>query len=102
MEGNDEDNVTKNSENTLDINFSSTKEVAELPESYPTDKGVKEPHAEDEGRMEDSPVMGLLNERKSKNSGMLTKDIQENDIPSDDKIKEAMRRKLAYFKTNSE
>lgn len=103
MEGDDEDNVAKNSEETLAKNISSAKEVAESPETYQADKDVKEPNTEDEGKMEDSPVMGLLTQRKSTKSGMgETEDIQKNDIPSESTIKESMRKRTAYFKANSE
>lgn len=103
LEGDDEDNVAKNSEETLEKNTSSAKEVAESLETYQADKDVKEPKTEDEGKMEDSPVMGLLTERKSTKSGMgETEDIQKNDIPSESTIKESMRKRTAYFKANSE
>lgn len=56
--------------------------------------------------MEDSPVMGLLTGRKTKNvesDGIKgTKDKDDKDIPSESTITEAIRKRTSYLKANSE
>jgi hypothetical protein len=81
----------------------SPKEVTESPERRDLKNNIKEPCSEDEEKMEDSPVMGLLSGQKTTKSK--AKDTQANEVkevPSEGSIKKAMMRRASYIKANSE
>ncbi|KAK2974449.1 hypothetical protein RJ640_002856 [Escallonia rubra] len=53
--------------------------------------------------MDDSPVMGLLIGNKSRKSGVVETDgMGKNEIPSESTIKNAIWKRAAYFRANSE
>jgi hypothetical protein len=81
----------------------SPKEGTESPERLESKNNIKEPSSEEEEKMEDSPVMGLMTGKKTTKSK--TKDAQANEIkevPSEGSIKKAMMKRASYIKANSE
>lgn len=104
-EGLGEDNASKDSEESGGKSVSG-EEAAESLEGHQSKKGVKESCLEDEEKMEDSPVMGLLTGRKKTNvesDGIKgIKDKDDKDIPSESSIKKAIRKRIPYLKANSE
>lgn len=59
--------------------------------------------SEDEGKIEDSPVMGLLSGYESAKSGISETQANAKDkIPTADMIEEALWKKATYFKSKSE
>lgn len=102
MEG-DDDDITKNSEKTVDKNVCTDGDVAVSSDNNLADKDVKEPNTKEEGKMEESPVMGLLTESKSPETRVEEiEDTKKNESPSEITVKEAMSKRAAYFKANSE
>lgn len=101
MDG-DDDDITKDSEK-VDENVSTAGDVAASSENNLADRDVKESNTKEEGKMEESPVMGLLTESESpENTVVETEDTPKNETPSEVTVKEAMRKRAAYFKANSE
>eukprot|EP00258_Populus_trichocarpa_P033922 XP_024449941.1 eukaryotic translation initiation factor 5B [Populus trichocarpa] len=97
------DNASKDSGDTVEKHVDSPKEVTESPERRDLKNNIKEPCSEDEEKMEDSPVMGLLSGQKTTKSK--AKDTQANEVkevPSEGSIKKAMMRRASYIKANSE
>lgn len=100
-----EDNVSKDSELTGRKSVNK-EEMPESPEGHQSKKGAKEPCLEDEEKLEDSPVMGLLTGRSTKNvesdgiKGIKGKD--DKDVPSESTIMKAIRKRTSYLKANSE
>ena len=87
----------------MEKHVDSPKEVTESPERLDLKNTIKEPCSEDEEKMEDSPVMGLLSGQKTTKSK--AKDTQANEVkevPSEGSIKKAMMRQASYIKANSE
>ncbi|KAL8132795.1 hypothetical protein AgCh_008321 [Apium graveolens] len=98
----DDDDITKDSEK-VDENVSTAGDVAASSENNLADRDVKESNTKEEGKMEESPVMGLLTESESpENTVVETEDTPKNETPSEVTVKEAMRKRAAYFKANSE
>lgn len=99
----DDDDITKDSEKTVDKNVSTAGDVAASSENNLEDKDVKESNTKEVGKMEESPVMGLLTEIESPETRVVeTEDTPENESPSEITVKEAMSKRAAYFKANSE
>lgn len=73
----------------------------EPSKGFQSKKDVLEPNSEDEEKMEDSPVMGLLTGHKPKRKSEDPQGI-ENKVPSESTIKEAIRKRASYFRDNSE
>ncbi|KAG6786171.1 hypothetical protein POTOM_007766 [Populus tomentosa] len=97
------DNASKDSGDTVEKHVDSPKEVTESPERLDLKNTMKEPCSEDEEKMEDSPVMGLLSGQKTTKSK--ANDTQANEVkevPSEGSIKKAMMRRASYIKANSE
>ena len=66
-------------------------------------KDVKEASSEDEEKMEDSPVMGLLTEhKKTKVQTKKSQVVEKKKIPTESTIKEAVKKRASYLKANSE
>ncbi|XP_017237172.1 uncharacterized protein LOC108210416 [Daucus carota subsp. sativus] len=102
LEG-DDDDITKNSEKTVDKNVCTDGDVAVSSDNNLADKDVKEPNTKEEGKMEESPIMGLLTESKSPETRVEEiEDTKKNEYPSEITVKEAMSKRAAYFKANSE
>lgn len=99
----DDDDITKDSEKTVDKNVSTAGDVAASSENNLEDKDVKESNTKEVGKMEESPVMGLLTEIESPETRVVeTEDTPKNESPSEITVKEAMSKRAAYFKANSE
>ncbi|XP_028775000.1 uncharacterized protein DDB_G0283697 [Neltuma alba] len=80
-----------------------TQEKEGSTEEILSKKDVKTRCTDNEDKMEDSPVLGLLNEEKSVK--LETKEAEGNDknaIPSETMIKKAIRKRSSYVKANSE
>ncbi|KAJ9560338.1 hypothetical protein OSB04_005498 [Centaurea solstitialis] len=90
------ENVSKGSE---EIKLAPAKEEDEkLKEQKVTDI-----RPEDEGKIEDSPVMGLLSGNESAKSGVSETQANAQDkIPTVDMIKDALWKRATYFKSKSE
>lgn len=100
----DDDNGSKSLAETVEKNVASSKgEVAKSPEKEEMKKDVEESSSEDEDKMEDSPVMGLLTEhKKSKVQTKETRAIEKKEVPSEGTIKEAVKKRASYLKANSD
>lgn len=78
-------------------------ETAESPGALELKNKMKEPCSEDEEKMEDSPVMGLLTGQKTTKSKTRETQANENEeVPSESSIKKAIRKRASYVKANSE
>ncbi|GLT47095.1 hypothetical protein SLA2020_208140 [Shorea laevis] len=97
-----DENASKNSGETIDTNVSTTSEVAELPKGRQSKKEVKEPHSEDEQKMEDSPVMGLLSRHKTASTEINKAEHEETKEVSEGEIKKAIRKRASYVVANSD
>ncbi|THG18631.1 hypothetical protein TEA_029955 [Camellia sinensis var. sinensis] len=100
----DGDNGSKSLAETVEKNDASSKgEVAKSPEKEEMKKDVEESSSEDEDKMEDSPVMGLLTEhKKSKVQTKETRAVEKKEVPSEGTIKEAVKKRASYLKANSD
>ncbi|XP_054788953.1 uncharacterized protein LOC129294561 [Prosopis cineraria] len=81
----------------------STQEKEGSTEEIHSKKDVKNLCPDDEDKMEDSPVLGLLHEEKSVK--LETEEAEgngKNAIPSETMIKKAIRKRSSYVKANSE
>ncbi|KAF9687222.1 hypothetical protein SADUNF_Sadunf02G0071200 [Salix dunnii] len=97
------DNASKDSGDTVEKHVDSPKEVTESPERLELKNNIKEPCSEDEEKMEDSPVMGLLSgQKKTKSKAKDTQANKVKEVPSEGSIKKAMMRRATYIKANSE
>lgn len=100
MEGSADNNASKNSGELVDakVNTTSDSEVAEPTKGRQSKKEVKEPFAEDEEKLEDSPVMGLLT---AKTESIKTEREETKEI-SQSEITKAIRKRASYVLANSE
>ena len=104
LDGSDNDNGSKNSgeitQNSAPYMAGETLELSEDPESKIE---VKKPASDNEDKMEDSPVMGLLTSHKSLQPE--AKGAQGNGNKGDiteGVIKKAIKKRASYFRANSE
>ncbi|XVF64593.1 hypothetical protein PTKIN_Ptkin09bG0180900 [Pterospermum kingtungense] len=97
LDGCNDDDGSKNSGETVEKNASITTEQAESPKGRQPKKDVKDAGSEDEEKLEDSPVLGLLSGHKSTK----TKN-KENKEVSEAIIKRALRKRASYVKANSD
>ncbi|CAK9169047.1 unnamed protein product [Ilex paraguariensis] len=104
MEAANDGHASKNSGQTMEKKGCPAKgEQAKSPEKHQTKKEVNEPRSEDELKMDDSPVMGLLTVNKSTSSVQEEiEGIEKKEVPSESTIKKAIQKRGAYFKANSE
>ncbi|MED6111050.1 hypothetical protein PIB30_048817 [Stylosanthes scabra] len=68
-------------------------------------KDAKDGCPEDEEKMEDSPVLGLLKEKEQKEVKQETEEDKDNGgkvVPSETLIKKALRKRATYIRNNSE
>lgn len=78
-------------------------EVAESLAKEQLQEDVKVPTPEDEEKMEDSPVMGLLTgNKKTKVQAKETQGVEKKEVPTLSTIKEAIKKRASYLKANSE
>ena len=97
------DHASKDSGETGRKHVGSPKEGIESPERLESKNNIKEHSSEEEEKMEDSPVIGLMTGKKTTKSK--TKDTQAKEIkevPSEGSIKKAMMKRASYIKANSE
>lgn len=104
LEGAVNDNASKDSGETGEKHSRSTKrDAAESPEGHESKNDIKEPCSEDEEKLEDSPVMGLLTGKKSTKSETEETPVGKNkEVPSESIIKKALLKRASYIKANSE
>ncbi|XP_015867105.2 uncharacterized protein LOC107404639 isoform X2 [Ziziphus jujuba] len=77
--------------------------AAELPEGHQPKKDVKESFSEDEDKMEDSPVLGLLTGHKTNKSETDgSKGNTKRKAPSESTIKSALVKRAPYITANSD
>lgn len=79
----------------------STAKVSDSPQGIKSQKDVKEASPEDEGKMEGSPVMGLLTAHKAPKSETKETQHKEDKDVSESMIKEAIKKRVSYILTNS-
>ncbi|KAK3230667.1 hypothetical protein Dsin_002548 [Dipteronia sinensis] len=102
LDGADDDNASKNTEETSEQNVSTT-EGAKTPEGHQSTKDVKEPCSEDAEKPDDSPVLGLLTGHEmTKSENEESEGDLSKELPSESIIKKAIRKRAAYVKANSE
>lgn len=78
-------------------------EMAESLEKEQLREDVKVPNSEDEEKMEDSPVMGLLTgNKKTKVQTKETQGVGKKEVPTESTIKEAIKKRASYLEANSE
>ncbi|XP_058190076.1 uncharacterized protein LOC131307541 isoform X2 [Rhododendron vialii] len=100
----DGENGSKSSAETVEKNVDTGKgEVAESLEKEQLKEDVKVPSSEDEEKMEDSPVMGLLTgNKKTKVQTKETQGVEKKEVPTESSIKEAIKKRASYLKANSD
>ncbi|KAF8377037.1 hypothetical protein HHK36_030409 [Tetracentron sinense] len=99
-----DENVSKNSgEDGEKYDCSGREETEKLPEGLQPEKEVKEPISVDEEKMEGSPVLGLLAGHKmTQHDTEETQGIENQEVPSEDTLKKAIKKRSSYFRANSE
>ncbi|XP_065881126.1 uncharacterized protein [Euphorbia lathyris] len=99
-----DDNTSKDSGEIGEKHTRLTKQEAEeLPEEDESKANTKELGSEDEEKMEDSPVMGLLTgKRKTKPETEETPVSKKKEAPSESSIRKALLKRASYIKANSE
>ncbi|KAG5525035.1 hypothetical protein RHGRI_031653 [Rhododendron griersonianum] len=104
LNGGDGENGSKSSAETVEKNVDTGKgEVAESLEKEQLKEDVKVPSSEDEEKMEDSPVMGLLTgNKKTKVQTKETQGVEKMEVPTESTIKEAIKKRASYLKANSD
>ncbi|KAL1290584.1 hypothetical protein HN51_059077 [Arachis hypogaea] len=87
------------------VKGASTKEPIGSTDECQSKEDAKDRCPEDEEKMEDSPVLGLLKEKEKKGVKRETKEDKDNGgkvVPSETLIKKALRKRATYIRTNSE
>ncbi|XP_010272780.1 PREDICTED: HIRA-interacting protein 3 [Nelumbo nucifera] len=98
----DNENVSKGStDNMKEATNSEKEETKRSPEELEPKKEVKDHNSEDGDKMEGSPVLGLLTEGKTPNETEGS-EVVESDVPSEEMIKKAVKKRAAHFRENSE
>ncbi|CAN0892572.1 hypothetical protein LINGRAHAP2_LOCUS17618 [Linum grandiflorum] len=103
LQGAVDSNAQKDSTITGSVASCSIKdEASEAPEGDESKPGPKDVNSEEDEKMEDSPVMGLLTgQKKSKTDANNTKD-NEKKGPTENVIKKAIWKRASYIGANSE
>ncbi|GFY96645.1 hypothetical protein Acr_11g0009510 [Actinidia rufa] len=104
LNGGYDENGSKSSAETAEKNVDIGKaEATGSPVKEQMKKDVKEASSEDEEKMEDSPVMGLLTElKKTKVQTKKSQVVEKEKIPTESTIKEAVKKRASYLKANSD
>ncbi|XP_057505097.1 KNR4/SMI1 homolog isoform X2 [Actinidia eriantha] len=104
LNGGYDENGSKSSAETVEKNVDIGKgEATGSPVKEQMKKDVKESSSEDEEKMEDSPVMGLLTElKKTKVQTKISQVVEKKKIPTESTIKEAVKKRASYLKANSD
>ncbi|KAH7834709.1 hypothetical protein Vadar_018832 [Vaccinium darrowii] len=104
LKGGDGENDSKSSAETVEKHVDTGKgEMAESLEKEQLREDVKVPNSEDEEKMEDSPVMGLLTgNKKTKVQTKETQGVGKKEVPTESTIKEAIKKRASYLEANSE
>ncbi|XP_021900666.1 glutamic acid-rich protein-like [Carica papaya] len=95
------DNMSEDSGKAGKKDTGSTAKVSDSPQGIKSQKDVKEASPEDEGKMEGSPVMGLLTAHKAPKSETKETQHKEDKDVSESMIKEAIKKRVSYILTNS-
>ncbi|OMO62666.1 hypothetical protein CCACVL1_22694 [Corchorus capsularis] len=95
------DDTSKSPGETVEKNVSLTTEVTDSPKGRQSKKDLKEACSEDEEKLEDSPVLGLLTGSKTTKKETTETDKEENKV-SESIIKKAIRKRASYIVANSE
>ncbi|OMO55513.1 hypothetical protein COLO4_35946 [Corchorus olitorius] len=95
------DDTSKIPGETVEKNVSLTTEVTDSPKGRQSKKDLKEACSEDEEKLEDSPVLGLLTGSKTTKKETTETDKEENKV-SESIIKKAIRKRASYIVANSE
>ncbi|CAN1235914.1 hypothetical protein LINPERPRIM_LOCUS4648 [Linum perenne] len=103
LEGAVDSNAQKGSTKTgAEVPSSIKEEASETPEGDESKPDPKDLNSEEDEKMEDSPVMGLLTgQKKSKTEVNKTKD-NEKKVPTENIIKKAIWKRASYIRENSE
>ncbi|EOY16256.1 Uncharacterized protein TCM_035094 isoform 1 [Theobroma cacao] len=102
LDGGDDDDAPKSSGETGEKNLSTTTEVTESPKGRQSKKDVKEAFSEDEEKLEDSPVLGLLTGHKTTKTETMETETKENKDVFESTIKKAIKKRASYVEANSE
>ncbi|KAL6984380.1 hypothetical protein U1Q18_017758 [Sarracenia purpurea var. burkii] len=104
LDGGDDENGSKSSAETAEKNVATCKgEVADSSGKEQARKDAKVASSEDDEKMEDSPVMGLLTgQKKTKVQKKGTQGVQKKEVPTENTIKEALKKRASYLKANSD
>ncbi|XP_021285403.1 DNA ligase 1 isoform X3 [Herrania umbratica] len=102
LDGGDDDDAPKSSGETGEKNVSTTTEVTESPKARQSKKDVKEAFSEDEEKLEDSPVLGLLTGHKTTKTETTETETKENKDVSESTIKKAIKKRASYVEANSD
>ena len=86
----------------MEKNVSTTTEGTESPKERQPKKDGKEACSEDEEKLEDSPVLGLLTGHKTTKTENTKTENKENKEVSESIIKKAIRKRASYVEANSE
>lgn len=97
MEGANDENDSKNSGEASE--HSVREKAAESSGGHELKKDAKESLSEDEDKMEDSPVLGLLSAHRTKSE---TDGSTNKKAPSESLIKSALKKRASYISTNSQ
>ncbi|OVA10415.1 hypothetical protein BVC80_917g20 [Macleaya cordata] len=77
--------------------------TVEVPEVLQTRKEVKASISEDEEKTQGSPVLGLLSgDEKNKHETEDTQSVKSEKAPTENTIKNAIKKRASYFRANSE
>ncbi|XP_050213229.1 uncharacterized protein LOC126664739 isoform X2 [Mercurialis annua] len=108
LDGSGENNASKDSGETdekIASPFKRETGESDSPEGNESANDVKETCSENEEKMEDSPVMGLLTAKKkpkSQNEETPAVDEDNKKVPTEATVKKALWKKASYIKANSE
>ncbi|XWS25159.1 hypothetical protein CRYUN_Cryun27aG0046500 [Craigia yunnanensis] len=102
LDGCDGDDGSKSSGETVEKNASTTTEGTKSPKGRKPKKDVKDAGSEDEEKLEDSPVLGLLSGHKTTKTENTKTENKENKEVSESIIKKAIRKRASYVEANSD
>ncbi|XVE60346.1 hypothetical protein DITRI_Ditri05aG0121500 [Diplodiscus trichospermus] len=102
LDGSDGDNGSKSSGETVEKNVGTMTRGTESPKGRQPKKDVKDAGSEDEEKLEDSPVFGLLSGNKTTKTENTETENKENKEVSESVIKKAIRKRASYVEANSD
>ncbi|XVF39361.1 hypothetical protein PTKIN_Ptkin01aG0028600 [Pterospermum kingtungense] len=102
LDGGNDDEGPKSFGETVEKNAGTTTEGTESPKGQKPKKDGREASSEDEEKLEDSPVLGLLTGNKTTKTENVKTEEKENKEISESIIKEAIRKRASYVEANSD